>query len=270
MKSVLLYIADDTGLEARLQAALDLTRSLGGHLHCLRTNPYNPQMAFDGVTGMSVMYDISKLSREMDEQLRAKIEKRLSSEDVSWDYREENADPSRGLSKNSALVDIIVLSSASGDKDNALPLGILGDVLFNATAPVVVQPDSMKKFDACGPALVAWNGSFEAGNALRAAVPLLKMSSAVHILTVDEDNDHDLPQLAASEYLAYHGIKSEIHSPSSGKIPVDAVLLDEAKKANAAYIIMGAYGHSRAREFLFGGVTRNLFKGCDIPLVVSH
>ena len=270
MKSVLLYIADDTGLEARLQAALDLTRSLGGHLHCLRTNPYNPQMAFDGVTGMSVMYDISKLSRELDEQLRAKIEKRLAGEDVSWDYREENADPSRGLSKNSALVDIIVLSSASGDRDNALPLGILGDVLFNATAPVVVQPDAMKKFDACGPALVAWNGSFEAGNALRAAVPLLKMSSAVHILTVEEDKDHDLPQLAASEYLAYHGIKSEIHSPSSGKIPVDAVLLDEAKNANAAYIVMGAYGHSRAREFLFGGVTRNLFKGCHIPLVVSH
>jgi len=48
------------------------------------------------------------------------------------------------------------------------------------------------------------------------------------------------------------------------------VLLEEAKNADAAYIVMGAYGHSRAREFLFGGVTRNLFKGCDIPLVVSH
>jgi len=85
MKSVLLYIADDMGLEARFQAALDLTRSLDGHLHCLRANPYNPQMAFDGVTGMSVMYDISKMSRELDEKLRADIEKRLAGEDVSWD-----------------------------------------------------------------------------------------------------------------------------------------------------------------------------------------
>ncbi|ATW04317.1 universal stress protein [Sphingopyxis sp. BSNA05] len=270
MKSVLLYIADDVGLEARLQAALDLTRSLGGHLHCLRANPYSSQVAFDGVTGMSVMYDVSEMTRELDKKLRAEIEKRLAGEDVSWDYREENIDPSRGLSKNSALVDIIVLSSAGGDKENALPLGILGDVLFNATAPVVVQPDNVKKFDACGPALVAWNGSFEAGNALRAAVPLLKMASDVHILTVEEDKDHDLPQLAASEYLAYHGIKSEIHAPPPGSERVDVTLVTEAKKVKAEYIVMGAYGHSRAREFLFGGVTRNLLKDCDIPLVVSH
>lgn len=270
MKSVLLYIADDRGLEARLQAALDLTRSLGGHLHCLRANPYNSQVAFDGVTGMSVMYDVTEMTRELDKKLRAEIEKRLAGEDVSWDYREENIDPSRGLSKNSALVDIIVLSSAGGGKDNALPLGILGDVLFNATAPVVVQPDNVKKFDVCGSALVAWNGSFEAGNALRAAVPLLKMASDVHILTVEEDKDHDLPQLVASEYLAYHGIKSEIHALSAGKEPVDVTLLSEAKNVKAEYIVMGAYGHSRAREFLFGGVTRNLFKDCHIPLVVSH
>ncbi len=270
MKSVLLYIADDTGLEARLQAALDLTRSLDGHLHCLRVNPYNTPVAFDGITGMSVMYDVSELSRELNKQLRAKIEGQLAGEDVSWDYREETMDPSRGVSRNSALSDIIVLSSAGGDKENALPLGILGDVLFNVTAPVVVQPDNVKKFDACGPALVAWNGSFEAGNALRAAVPLLKMASDVHILTVEEDKDHDLPQLAASEYLAYHGIKSEIHSPPPSKAPVDATLLFEAKNVNAEYLVMGAYGHSRAREFLFGGVTRNLFKDSPIPLVVSH
>tara|TARA_R110000824_G_scaffold17142_4_gene70032 strand:- start:1395 stop:2207 length:813 start_codon:yes stop_codon:yes gene_type:complete len=270
MKSVMLYVADDEGLEARFQAALDLTRALGGHLHCLRANPYHSQMAFDGVTGMSVMYDVSKMSQELDEKLRAEIEKRLAGEGVSWDYRQENSDPSRGLSKNSALVDIIVLSSASGAKENALTLGILGDVLFNATAPVVVQPDNVKKFDACGPALVAWNGSFEAGNALRAAVPLLKMASDVHILTVEEDKDHDLPQLVASEYLAYHGIKSEIHSPPAGKGPVDAALLAEARNVNAEYLVMGAYGHSRAREFLFGGVTRNLFKDSPIPLVVSH
>ncbi|VWX58473.1 universal stress protein [Sphingorhabdus sp. 109] len=270
MKSVLLYIADDAGLEARLQAALDLTRSLGGHLHCLRANPYSSQVAFDGVTGMSVMYDVSEMTREQDRKLRAEIEKRLAGEDVSWDYREEYVDPSRGLSKNSALVDIIVLSSAGGNKENALPLGILGDVLLNTTTPVVVQPDNVQKFDACGPALVAWNGSFEAGNALRAAVPLLKMSSDVHILTVEEDKDHDLPQLAASEYLAYHGIKSEIHSPPPGRDSVEATLLAEAQKRNADYLVMGAYGHSRAREFLFGGVTRSLFKNSPVPLVVSH
>lgn len=270
MKSVLLYVNDDTGLEARLQAALDVTRAVGGHLHCLRANPYNPQMAFDGVTGMSVVYDVAKLTREADQKLRAEIEGRLTDEDVPWDYEEANASPARGLSRNSALADLIVLSSASGDKNNVLPLGILGDVLFNTHVPVLVQPDGVKKFDAAGPAVVAWNGSFEAGNALRAAVPMLHLASTVHILTVDEDKDHDLPPLAASEYLSRHGVTSEIHSMSAKKPSVEAVLLSTIDALKASYMVMGAYGQSRAREFLFGGVTRSLFRDCPVPLVVSH
>jgi nucleotide-binding universal stress UspA family protein len=270
MKSVLLYVNDDSGLDARYQAALDLTRALEGHLHCLRPDPYKPQMAFDGVTGMSVMYDISKYASEADLLLKTEIEKRLAGEDVPWDYREANAEPARGLSRSSALTDVMVLSSCSGVKDNTLPLGILGDVLFNTKIPIVVQPDSVKKFTAAGPALVAWNGSFEAGNALRGAVPLLALASDVHIVVVEEDKDHDLPPLEASEYLSRYGIKSKIHELSATKSSVQAVLLSTVKTLDASYMVMGAYGHSRAREFLFGGVTRNLFQDCPVPLVVAH
>ncbi|WP_417594864.1 universal stress protein [Parasphingorhabdus sp.] len=270
MKSVLLYVNDDSGLDARYQAALDLTRALEGHLHCLRPNPYLPQMAFDGITGMSVVYDMSKYAQESDVKLRAELEKRLAVEDVPWDYQAINADPARGLSRNSALADITVLSSCSGIKDNTMPLGILGDVIFNTNIPAVVQPDNMKKFDVAGPAVVAWNGSFEAGNALRGAVPLLQLASDVHIVVVEEDKDHDLPPLNASEYLSRYGIKSEIHEIAASKSSVEAVLLSTVDTLNASYIVMGAYGHSRAREFLFGGVTRNLFRDCPVPLVVSH
>lgn len=270
MKSVLLHVNDDSGLDARYQAALDLTRALDGHLHCLRANPYQPQMAFDGVTGMSVMYDISKYAQEADIKLKAEIEERLGSEDVPWDYQEANAEPARALSRNSALSDLIVLSSSSGVKDNTIPLGILGDVVLHTNIPVVVQPDSVKKFDVAGPAVVAWNGSLEAGNALRAAVPLLKLASDVHIVVVEEDKDHDLPPLEASEYLSRYGIKSKIHDLAADKQSVQAVLLSTVDALGAGYMVMGAYGHSRAREFLFGGVTRNLFRDCPVPLVVAH
>ena len=270
MKSVLLYVNDDSGLDARYQAALDLTRALEGHLHCLRPNPYKPQMAFDGVTGMSVMYDVTEYESQADQQLKTVMEERLAGEDVPWDYEEANAEPARGLSRNSALTDIMVLSSCSGLKDNTLPLGILGDVVLNTTIPVVVQPDSVKKFDAAGTVVVAWNGSLEAGNALRAAVPLLKLASDVHIVVVEEDKNHDLPPLNASEYLSRHGIKSKIHDLAADKSSVQAVLLSTVDALNASYMVMGAYGHSRAREFFFGGVTRNLFWDCPVPLVVAH
>ncbi len=270
MKSVLFYVNDDSGLEARYQAALDLTRALEGHLHCLRSNFYQPQMAFDGVSGMSVYHDMTKYADEIDAQLKAEMEKRLAGEDVSWDYRQANAEPARGLSRNSALADIMVLSSGSGEKDNRRAVGLLGDVVFNTRLPVVVQPDSVRNFEAAGPVVVAWNGSFEAGNALRAAVPLLKLASDVHIVVVEEDKDHDLPPLEASEYLSRHGIGSNIHDLAANKSSVQAVLLSTIDTLQAGYMVMGAYGHSRAREFLFGGVTRNLFRECPVPLLVAH
>jgi nucleotide-binding universal stress UspA family protein len=271
MKSVLLYINDDPGLEARLQAALDLTRSLKGHLHCLRASPDHPQTAFAGMAGTSVTFDLRNYVQELNQKLRAFIEERLTDEDVTWNYEQANADPARGLARNSALADIMVLSSASGDKDNSISLGILGDVLFNSRVPVIVQPNNVKKFDATGPVVVAWNGSLEASHALRSAVPLLKMAEEVHILTVEEpDKDHDLPSLAASEYLSRHGILSEVHAPTISKSTVQAGLLSSVDTLNASYIVMGAYGHSKAREFLFGGVTRSLFRDCPVPLVVSH
>ncbi len=270
MKTVLLYIDDDTGLDARLQAALDLTRAVNGHLHCLRSNPFQPQMIFGGITGMSVIQEAAQLTHQTDVALRDRIEKQLAGEDVSWTYHQVNAHPANGLARNSALSDVIVLSSMSGNKANTDALGLLGDVIFNTRLPVVVQPDSVKKFDATGPAVVAWNGSFEAGNALRAAVPLLKLASDVHILTVEEEKDHDLPPLDASEYLSQHDIKSKVHSPDAGKSSVQASLLASVDALGASYIVMGAYGQSRARQFLFGGVTRSLFRDCPVPLVVSH
>ena len=270
MKSVLLYVNNDSGLDARYQAALDISRAMEGHLHCLRVSSYQPQVAFDGVSGMSVIYDISKYASEVDTQLKAELEKRLADEDVPWDYQEANAEPARGLSRNSALADVMVLSSCSGVKDNSVPLRLLGDVIFNTSLPVVVQPDSVKKFEAAGPAVIAWNGSFEAGNALRAAVPLLKLASDVHIVVVEEDKDHDLPPLEASEYLSRYGIKSQIHELAADKSSVQAVLLSTIDTLDASYMVMGAYGHSRAREFFFGGVTRNLLKDCPVPLVVAR
>ncbi|WP_373491518.1 universal stress protein [Parasphingorhabdus sp.] len=270
MKSVLLYVNDDSGLDARYQAALDLTRALDGHLHCQRPNPYQPQMAFDGVTGMSVMYDIGKYAREADLRLKAEIEKRLTGEDVPWDYQEANAEPARALARSSALADVMILSSCSGVQDNNMPLGLLGDVIFSTHIPLVVQPDNVRKFEVAGPVVVAWNGSLEAGNALRAAVPLLRLASDVHIVVVEEDKDHDLPPMEASEYLSRYGIKSKIHELAADKSSVQAVLLSTVDTLDAKYMVMGAYGHSRAREFFFGGVTRNLFRDCPVPLLVAH
>lgn len=271
MKSVLLHVQDDDGLEARLQAALSIVRASSGHLSCLHVTPINAYVAFDGFGGVFVMNDIMKALDEQEAKMRGKIETHLAREDVSWSYDQTTADPTYALASRGALADLIVLGRARHSKTAAYPaMAMFGDLLKASRTPIMIYPEGKKSFDPLGPAVVGWNGSFEAANALRAALPLLKKASTVHVVAIDEDKELDFPSLDASEYLSRHDVKTEVHSESRGSLKVAEKLVSVAEALDASTLVMGAYGHSRAREYWFGGVTRSLLTDCPVPLILAR
>ena len=270
MKSLLLHVQDDAGMEARLQAALSIARATRGHINCLHVTPVNLYIASDGITGAYMVPNFVKTLDEMEKKVRARIEAHLQKEDVSWDYEHVDGDAAEELVNRSSLADLIVMGRYNHRETRYTPITLIGDVLQSARAPLLVQPQEMNHFDVFGPAVVGWNGSFEAANALRAALPLLKMASAVYIVTVEEPKEHMLPSLAASTYLSRHGIASELHARSVCDILIEDAIKETAQVKGAGYIVMGGYGHSRVREFLFGGVTRTLLKECPISLIIGR
>lgn len=270
MKSIVLHIQDDTGFEARFQAALDIVRAAQGHLTCLYVTPINAYVAFDNFGGVFVMNDVLKQLEDNKAELQARVEARLKGEGVSWNYVESTADPAQAIVGHSALCDLIVMSHPVGKKQTGAAHALVGDVVMGASTPVLLVPDTIKAFDPAGTALIAWNGSFEAGHALRAALPLLAGAADVHIVSVSEGGDQTFPSIAASEYLALHGIKSEFHERQSDGGGVGSALMEAARLLGAQYLVMGAYGHSRAREYLFGGVTRDLLKDSPVPLLLAR
>ena len=270
MKSILLHVQDDAGLDARLQAALSIVRASGGHLTCLHVTPINIYVGYDGLGGGTAMPSIYGILEEHESKMRARIEGQLAHEDISWDYERTIGDPAQMLVGSASLADLIVLGRDQHRENFYTSLSLIGDALQSARTPILVQPEELTVFDPFGVALVAWNGSFEAANALRAAMPLLKYASDVHIVTVEESKDHLLPSTAASTYLSRHGVTSELHTKSANEVAVNDVILTTAEIVNAKYLVMGAYGHSRAREFLFGGVTRSLLKVCPISLIMAR
>jgi hypothetical protein len=192
MKSILLHVQDDDGLEARLQAALSIVRATGGHLTCLHVTPINAYVAFDGFGGIFVMNDIMKALDEQEAAMRAKIEGHLAREDVAWTYEQTSADPTHSLVSHGALADLIVLGRSRHSKSAAYPaMAMFGDILKTSRTPIMVYPDGREIFDPVGTAVIAWNGSFEAANAMRAALPLLKQASTVQVLSIDEAKDYD-------------------------------------------------------------------------------
>ena len=141
--------------------------------------------------------------------------------------------------------------------------------MVSAQCPVLIVPDALDHLDATGPVVLAWNASAESARALRQSLPVLKAASMVHIVTVGEDSA-DMPQTAASAYLSRHGVVSELLvEPAAGRKAHD-VIAQVAHERGANLIVMGAYGRSRLRETLLGGVTRTLLARSGIALLMAH
>lgn len=269
MKTILLHIADDNGLDSRLQVALDIARAHEAHLSCLQPTsqfipmPYAPMAGhFVADMGFSQMQELERAHRE-------KIEARLKAEDVPWNWQLGLGDPVTLLSEQSGLADLLVVSqSVTKGAEPGDPLPISGDVAVHAHAATMVVPATTSAFNSNGVIVAAWNGSKEASRAIRFALPMLKMAKAVHIVAIDEGSE--LPRLDASTYLSRHGIASELHQISAKKRKISEVIAEFAAEQNADAVVMGAYGHSRIRETLMGGVTREQLYRSKLPLVMGH
>jgi len=146
-------------------------------------------------------------------------------------------------------------------------------VLLNCTRPVLVLPRSGTSADIGRSVTVAWNGSAEAVRAITSAIPLLKQAGRVDLVVFNADGEPDVhgddPGADMALFLARHGIKVNVIAAKSGRDDGDA-LLSFAADSGADLIVMGAYGHSRFREFLLGGMTRTALSSSPVPLWMAH
>lgn len=270
MKSILLHVNDDHAQNDRLEVALDLARAHSAHLMCiqaLRFDIYLSSDAMSGFYGYSMLFDAIRSNAA---EARRRIEKRLQTEGVNWKFEHYDGDPAQVLVSHARLADLIVVSRADVDYDDQRgPLPIAAQVAVSARSPVLVVPPRQATFRSDGPVAVAWNGSIEAAHSLRLTLPQLRLASAVHLITVDADAS-EFPVTDGSRYLALHGIKSELHECRSDHRKVADTLLAKAEALHASCLIMGAYGHSRLRETILGGVTRDLLASSTIPLILAH
>jgi nucleotide-binding universal stress UspA family protein len=267
MKSVLLYANVDVGLESRLQAALDVVRAFDGHLTCLQVTPFNTYMTGDPFGGVYALPIVMEQVQTAEEAHRAHVEDRLRNEGINWDWDQKDGMPAQRILERSGLADLIVLSLPAADDDG--PLSITADVAIHARAPVLAVPRSSRSLDVLAPAILAWNGSSEASHALRLARTMLERSSAVHVVTVVEE-ETEFPAVEACSYLARYGIEAELHELGRDGRSTAETIIDAAATLDAGFVVMGAYGHTRMREAVFGGVTRELLRHSPVPLVLAH
>lgn len=159
-------------------------------------------------------------------------------------------------------------------RDEALGTRAIEGALFSSATPLLIAPAGTRPTVAPQRVLLAWDAGVEAARAMHAALDLMTTADAVHLTLVDpveaEDGHGAEPGADAAAYLARHGCKVRVDRLPSGGRPIARVMQQHAVDVAADLIVMGAYGHSRLRERMFGGTTKSMLEEAAIPVLFAR
>jgi nucleotide-binding universal stress UspA family protein len=278
-KDLLVVLDTDASARERIEIAAALAERFAAHLVGLYSLPM-PEAPrhfgyFDPALLNPFFEELRARARDAADETRNVFERIASLRGVSAEWREipEGADADPALHARYADLTILgQLDPDSGKPETFRPRP--EQVTLASGRPILVVPYA-GNFPSLGRrVLIGWNASQEAARAVSDAMPLLTAAEIVTVLTVDPREGPrahgELPGADISLHLARHGVKAEIERTVSGDLPVGEVLLSRAADLGADLLVMGAYGHSRARELLLGGATRSLLRSMTLPVLMSH
>ncbi|MFE1600270.1 universal stress protein [Methylobacterium sp. ID0610] len=250
---------------ARVQLAADLARRFEARLIGAAA-----RQVTDPVTAMDIaeagrIYDAEK-ERVLDELRQARdLFEQAAGPGLDAAWRAALAPGLTYLAVQARAADLLVV----GRDGDAGALGVPpGPLLMEAGRPVLVVPPGLVRLRA-ERAVVAWKDAPEARRAVLAALPLLQKAEEVLVLGVGPETDGQAIGDVA-DFLVRHGVPATARMvPESGVRPGAAILANAAAQ-RADLVVMGAYGHSRLREWLFGGVTRDILQATNACCLMSH
>lgn len=277
-KTIGIVISDPDSDRAAFKTATAIAEREGAHLdvYCLGVDPIRYDMAPLGSAPALVV------TGQNDARERAKTL-------VAWAEAELRDVPfpmvvqplvvtSAGLDHAVAQIvrysDLIVASQPYGPDSTMLQVSILEAALFGTGAPVLVVPRTDREFtQPFDRLMVAWNESAESLEAVRKALPVLVGADRAEIVMVDPPShspERSDPGGAICIMLARHGVKSEVSVLAKTMPHVSEVLNRHAQDHSCDLIVMGAYGHSRFREAIMGGATRDMLETTQVPVMMAH
>ncbi|MFN0194492.1 MAG: universal stress protein [Aestuariivirga sp.] len=205
------------------------------------------------------------------------FETAMRKEGLSFDFR--NVDSSTPIIADEVIAqgraaDLILLSQTDAGEMSGVERDFVEQVVMAAGRPVLVLPFKGEPKIDFSEVILGWDGGREAACATFDALPILKSAKRVRVLRIDPQKDPSLRGKVAgadiAETLARHSVKAETMAYPTEGLGEGQALLRCAGDNGADLIVMGAYGHSRLTEFIFGGATRHILANLDRPILMSH
>ncbi len=276
-KSLLTVMTETNLAQSALEQMVALAEGQDAHAEalCLGVDRSQTGYYYAGANALILQETLSRANAEADEILTY-AKDYLGKSGVRWSAENgvaQIADIGRHVARRARFSDLVILPRPYGKDRDAEAEPIVEAAMFEGHAPVLLVPDENKPMSAPNTVMVGWNESVEAMRAIRRALPFLKQAELTRIVVIDPPRhgpDRSDPGGLLSQMLARHGVKCEIDVLSKTMTRVSDILNRHAADTEADMIVMGAYGHSRFREAILGGATRNMLEQSEVPVFLAH
>ncbi|MFQ5774919.1 MAG: universal stress protein [Kiloniellaceae bacterium] len=275
-RNLLVHIDDGKAAEGRLAAAIALARAHGAHL----TGLY---VGVDPVLPANLRAEVpphflATLRDQLDERIasaEARFTAAVERAGLSADCRTARCPATsvpEVIARHARYADLVILGQREPDERGDVEGDVAEDVVLSSGRPALVIPYIGAGKTLGERVMVAWDAGREAARAVGDAMPMLERAGSVVVLVINpRKGDHGQePGADISLHLARHGIKVEAQQIDAKELTVADALLSRLADEAIDLLVMGAYGHSRLREWVLGGTTRQIFEQMTVPVLMSH
>lgn len=276
-KSLLNILTSSAQSRAAIDQAIEIAGKMDAHADvlCLGIDATQNGYYFAGANAM-VMQQCLERAEQDAQELLSFARPIYEGSETRWSYETEIAtlaDLSRIVAFRARFADLVIQPQPYGAASGPAESAAIEAALFEGRAPVLVVPDGASPVVQPHTVLVAWNESVEALVAARKALPFLQAAQLVRIAVIDppcHGPERSDPGGMLGQMLSRHGVRCEIDVLSKTMPRVSDILNRHTIDTNADMVVMGAYGHSRFRESILGGATRNMLEHAKVPVLMAH
>jgi nucleotide-binding universal stress UspA family protein len=275
LKDLLVHVDNDPACGSRVDVAGALAVKHGAHLTGLHAMGRPPQVPGYIELQMPPTFqeEQQRQREELDRRAEEQFHDRTRRRGIRGEWRVDAGDIVEATKLHARYADLTVVGQGVDLGNAPYDLASLPENLaLGVGRPVLVVP-RYGTFETVGErVMIAWNGSREATRAVHDAIPLLQLATKVTVFSIDpkRNSGRRLPGADMTLHLARHGVTAEAASTVGLDIGVGDLLLSRAADLGVDLIVMGAYGHTRLREMVLGGATRDLLQHMTVPVLLSH
>jgi len=276
-KTILMHCNDERRLSRLLAPTIAFAERFQSHVIGLSVVP-PISVVTTGVIGAPPIIIDAHCERYRQENLvmRRRFSEATASRSLSVEWRDTEAGSfsvAEVVLEHARAADLVVASQTDAEWSGSEWLDAADRIAVGSGRPVLFIPNTSELAHVGTRVLVAWNDSREAARAVFDALPLLKHAEDTQVVWIEQQIDNAAEQALGLDIraaLVRHGVRGDKTKRVPPKDGVGATLMAEAKTFAADLLVMGCYGHSRLREFVFGGVTRYFLEAMNLPVLMSH